>query len=272
MTRVREPSPLPGGPRADPADGRGCSSWRSDSRRSAGQDPDTVITGRWDDPALWSIGAPRAAEPSRPTHAARRERPERGELPQPHLRVDARALGLGLGRQHLRLAVEHRDQVARGPTGRAPPRRTGGSGSVAASATSSPSTPSPVSAETGTEPGIPAWRGGRAREPAHQVDLVERQHLGDVGRADLLQHAAGRPRSGPPASGDDASATCTMRSESVTSSSVERNASTRSCGSFDDEADRVGDRGRAARPAGRSGGSSGRAWRRAGRPRSRRRP
>jgi len=32
---------------------------------------------------------------------------------------------------------------------------------------------------------------------------------------------------------DDASATCTIMSESVTSSNVERNASTRSCGSLD---------------------------------------
>ena len=47
--------------------------------------------------------------------------------------------------------------------------------------------PSPVNADTGTDPG---WRrANRARsEPAHLVDLVQDQHLGDVARADLGQH------------------------------------------------------------------------------------
>ena len=220
------------------------------------QNPDVVITGKWGDPGLWSIGAPAPlAPPSRRTTAvvnariaASSRRPTRACTRVPS--------GSASALQHLGVAVEHRDQVLAVPgdervhvdgrrrersrrsprANRLPPRRS--------------------RPRTATEPGIPAGE-ARASRARHQVDLVQHQHLGHVARADLLQHACGRPRSGRPAPARPRRPRARSCPTNVTSSSVERNASTRSCGSFATNptvSDSVATR---RRPGARSGGSSG---------------
>ena len=90
--------------------------------------------------------------------------------------------------------------------------------------------PSPVSADTGTDPGC--RRASRARsDPESRVDLVEHEDLGHVPRPDLAEHPSNRSDLFVRC-GDAASATCNTSSASVTSSSVELNASTRSWGSL----------------------------------------
>ena len=90
--------------------------------------------------------------------------------------------------------------------------------------------PSPVRAETATEPGcaVDAARLASRR----QVGLVEHQQLGHVAGADLVEHRRARRRSGRSGSGADASTTWTSRSASATTSSVDLNASTSWWGSL----------------------------------------
>jgi len=66
VTRLPEPSPLPGVLAQIPLVARlHLLALRFATTR--GQDPDTVITGHWDDPKLWSIGSPVAERPPAPT-------------------------------------------------------------------------------------------------------------------------------------------------------------------------------------------------------------
>ncbi len=66
VTRLPEPSPLPGVLAQIPLVARlQLLALRFATTR--GQDPDTVITGHWDDPKLWSIGSPVAERPPAPT-------------------------------------------------------------------------------------------------------------------------------------------------------------------------------------------------------------
>ncbi len=66
VSRLQEPSPLPGVLAQIPLVARlHLLALRFATTR--GQDPDTVITGHWDDPKLWSIGSPVAERPAAPT-------------------------------------------------------------------------------------------------------------------------------------------------------------------------------------------------------------
>ena len=66
VSRLPEPSPLPGVLAQIPLVARlHLLALRFATTR--GQNPDTVITGHWDDPKLWSIGSPVAERPPAPT-------------------------------------------------------------------------------------------------------------------------------------------------------------------------------------------------------------
>ena len=66
VSRLPEPSPLPGVLAQIPLVARlHLLALRFATTR--GQDPDTVITGHWDDPKLWSIGSPVGERPPAPT-------------------------------------------------------------------------------------------------------------------------------------------------------------------------------------------------------------
>ena len=272
VTRLREPAPLPPMLAQIPLTVR-LQMLALAARRGRGQNPDTVITGALGGPGALVDRRAASAEPGRRRLRAprRRVRPTYARTAassRSPTRAWTRVPSGSAGLEHLRLPVEHRDEVAALPRDQQPRPRRAGAGSASASVCSNPSTPSPVSAETGTEPGN--RRASRARsDPPSGRSCSGRAPRGCRPRRSRRGRGA-RRRSAPSRSGEAASAMCTMRSASVTSSRVERNASTRSCGSLLTKPDRVADRRSGGRPAARAGASWGRAWRTAGPRRSRR--
>ena len=182
--------------------------------------------------------------------------------------MHARAVGFRVGAQHLGVAVEHRDQVAAVPGDErvhVDGWRRHGLGDRREQ------TVGPLAGH-GRErhrARIPG-RQARASRARHQIDLVEHQHLGHVGRADLLQHGVDgldlvlQRRRGRVGDVDDH-----VRQASPPPASNGTPPRGRAAASRRTPPCRTA--WPPARPAGRSGGSSGRAWRTAGRPRSRRR-
>ena len=98
-------------------------------------------------------------------------------------------------------------------------------------ASSSPSTPSPVMAETETDPGNRVAR--RARSLPRSRSILLSATTSGMWAAPISSSTLRTASIWPSTSGAEASATCSSRSERVTSSSVDRNASTRSWGSFE---------------------------------------
>ena len=204
--------------------------------REGGHDPDRVITGAWADEALWRTGAPRGLSAFAPAQArrarSRRTNSRTGrQLPQPDPCV---ARSCRLVRERVVDAPRRRGRAGPSrPRGRrapaARPRRAAAEGWPRA-----PRAPSIALARERRDRHRARVATGepRALGAAEPVDLVQHEDLGDRRRPRSRRAPAGPPRSARARSGDDASATCTTSSASVTSSSVDRNASTRSCGSL----------------------------------------
>ena len=279
VTALGEPAPLPPSSRRSRSPS-GSSSWRSASPRSSeGQDPDTVITGAWADEALWRsvrlVTDAGAAGPRRP--------------PDPSQVVERSARIAGERPRAPRSPPAHDGALLRSPCVVQTPRPLGTAGRDV------------LAAERHQQLHLDRrMRQGRLERLEQPVDALARQRrdrrptrVPPASRARARSRRRGRscsgraPRGCQPApispstartasicsssSGEDASATCTTRSARVTSSSVERNASTRSCGSLPTNPT-VSEIVR-RRPPGqlRAGAPWDRASRTAGRPRTRRR-